>query len=301
VAVKYTEGSQSRQIVEGTGVSFPLADGKQMYLDMTVVWGIFPVDAPRIIRKYGTVAMVESKIIEPQVLSICKNAGSDLTTQEFIEGATREQFQKEVTQSLQQIGKDKGIHFLIALVRGFHPAADIKAHIQGKMLAEEEKLTLKVEQKRDGVAARLEEAKRRVEVAAKDFDAETIALVQEELEQGHKRAAEVKAQADRVVAELQKQTAVIQARVVKILGQAEADVIEAKKKAEATRLQLLIEAYGGADQYNLATFAESLPENIKIEYRYAGEGTFWTDAKSALSDLADRKILSRPNERPGGK
>jgi regulator of protease activity HflC (stomatin/prohibitin superfamily) len=296
--VTYSGQGRARQLVEGTGVSFPLADGKQMHLDITVVWGIFPEDAPRIIGEYGTVAMVENKIIEPQVLSICKNAGSNLTTQQFIEGETREQFQNKVTESLQAIGREKGIHFLIALVRSFHPAADIRATIQARMIAEEEKVTLLVEQQRDGTSANLEEATRRVEVASKDFDAESIALVQEELERGRKMAAEIQAEADRLVAQLERQTAELNAEIVKILGQADADVIEAKKKAEATKLQLLIDAYGGADPYNLATFAESLPDDIRIEYRYAGEGTFWTDPKANLLESAARRFLGGGSSTP---
>ncbi len=281
-----------KTIKPGSGVSFPLADGKEMHLDFTVVWGIFPEDAPRIIGEYGNVADVERKIIEPQVLSICKNAGSNLTTQEFIEGDTREKFQQDVTVALQAMGREKGIHFLIALVRGFHPAEDIKATIQARMLAEEEKITLKIEQDRDVVAADLEQAVRRVEVAVKDYDAESETLVKQEMEQGNKTAAETEAQADRKVAELQRQAAEINAQVVKILGQAEADVIEATKKAEATRLQLLIDAYGGADSYNLATFADKLPENLDVEYRYAGEGTFWTDDPGAsLIEHAAKKML----------
>ena len=34
---------------DGTGISFPLADGKEMFLDITVIWGIYPKEAPRII------------------------------------------------------------------------------------------------------------------------------------------------------------------------------------------------------------------------------------------------------------
>ena len=287
-----------RQRKKGTGVSFPLADGKDMHLDFTVVWGIFPENAPRIVREYGTVEMVEQKIIEHQVLSICKNAGSNLTTQQFIEGATREKFQEEVTTSLQEMGRRNGIHFLIALVRAFHPAEDIKTTIQARMLAEEEKATLLVEQARDTVAAQLEEALRRVDVAVDDFDGETLALVEEEFEKGRKVAAETRAQADREVAGFHREAAEINAEIVKTLGQADADVIEAKKKAEATRLQLLIDAYGGAAQYNLATFAESLPKDIEIEYRYAGEGTFWTDAERSLSGMAVRKILQQPPYKP---
>ena len=78
---------------------------------------------------------------------------------------------------------------------------------------------------------------------------------------------------------------------MKILGQAEADVIEALKTAEATRLELLIQAYGGPEEYNLATFAESLPEDIRIEYRYSGEGTFWTNTDTSLIELGAKKIL----------
>ncbi len=297
-AVEYSTRGSKQVLKEGSGVSFPLADGKQMHLDMTVVWGIFPKDAPRIIKDYGKIADVESKIIQPRVESICKNAGSDLTTKEFIEGATREKFQNDVTVQLKAFGEKKGIHFLIALVRGFHPSSDIKEQIQATLIAEEEKTTLKFEQDRATIAADLEKAQRKVEIASKDFDAETEALVQEELEKGKKKAAEIQAEADRIVAELQKRTALIDADIVKIAGQAEADVIEAKKKAEATRLQLLIAAYGGADQYNLATFAEFLPADIRIEYRYAGPGTFWTDAKAVLSDLAAKKILSGANKAP---
>ena len=285
------DGRIVERMKEGSGVSFPLADGKQMHLDFTVVWGIFPEKAPRIIREYGNVEMVEIKIIEPQVLSICKNAGSNLTTQQFIEGATREEFQEKVTKALQDMGEEKGINFLIALVRGFHPAEDIRANIQASMLAEEEKITLKVEQARDSVAADLEEATKMVDIAVRDFDAETQALVQEEREKGLKQAAETRAEADRDVAELRKDTAELEAQIVKILGQAEADVIEALKTAEATRLELLIQAYGGPEEYNLATFAESLPEDIRIEYRYSGEGTFWTNTDTSLIELGAKKIL----------
>jgi hypothetical protein len=302
VTVKDPDGGtrQVRRIEEGTGVSFPLADGKQMHLDFTVVWGIFPEDAPRIIQEYGTVAMVEQKIIEPQVLSICKNAGSNLTTQQFIEGATREQFQQAVTEALKEMGRRKGIHFLIALVRGFHPAEDIKATIQARMIAEEEKETLRIEQKRDTVAADLEQAQKMVEVAVKDFDAETEALVREEEERGRKKADQTKAEADRDVAALLKQAAETDAQTVKIVGQADADVIEARKKAEAKRLELLIQAYGGADPYNLATFAESLPADIEIEYRFAGPGTLWTEARSGLTDIAARKILDQATKKSAG-
>ncbi len=284
------------RVREGTGISFPLADGKQMVLDVTIVWGLNPEDTPRIVRDYGTEKMVEDKIIKPQLMSICKNLGSNLTTQQFIQGDTREQFQDKVTQAMQAMGLQKGVRILIVLVRGFHPAQEIKETIQAKMIAEQERETLHIEQARDTVAANLEAAQKMVEVATIDFDSETTALVAGEQEKGLKKAAEIKETANRKVAELDKQTAEIKAQITRILGQAGADVIEATKKAEASGLQLMVEAYGGSEAYNLATFADSLPSDMKIEYRYSGEGTLWTDAN--VKDLAARKILTKPKTKP---
>lgn len=293
---EYVGSGRKKVIKPNTGVSFPLADGKEMYLDFTVVWGIFPKEAPTIIKQYGTVKMVESKIIEPQILSICKNIGSNRTTMEFIKGETREQFQKEVTSALQVMGEQKGIHILIALVRGFHPAEDIKETIQARMLAEEEKDTLLIEQKTDQVAAQLEEAEKIVDIAVRDFDAETTALVAAEREIGLKKAAEIKAKADREVAGFDKQKAEVLATALRIGGQAKADVIEAKKKADAKRLELQIAAFGGPQAFNLFTFANNLPEELSIKYRYAGPGTLWTNPGSDLKDLSGKKLLQYLNK-----
>lgn len=283
---------------DGTGISFPLADGKQMYLDMTVVWGVWPQDAPRIVADYGTLDMLEEKIIVPQVISICKNAGSNLTTADFIAGSTRDKFQEKVTSDLQKIGREKGIHFLIALVRGFHPDPQIVQTIQARMLAQEEIITLSIEQGRDTIAARLEEAKRKVATALQDFDAETASLVAGSKEEGLKASALAKAEADRKVASLDRQVAELAAQGVKIHGKAEADVLELTARAEAELMRLMVNAYGGAENFNLATFAKSLPENLSIQYHYAGPGTLWTDAPTSLQDLAARKIISPDSPPP---
>ncbi|HUO07826.1 MAG TPA: SPFH domain-containing protein [Phycisphaerae bacterium] len=277
---------------EGTGVSFPLADGKQMYLDITVVWGVFPADAPRLVADYGTLDMLQEKVIHPQIISICKNAGSDMTTRDFIAGNTRDQFQATMTRELQAVGKEKGIHFLIALVRGFHPDPSIVETIQAKMLAEEELITLATEQDRDTVAGELEAAKRKVATALQDFNSETAALVAEKKEEGLKAAAMVKADADRRVAAIERQVAELNAEGVKIDGQAEADVLETSSRAQAELMKLLVGAYGGADNFNLATFAKNLPEDLKIEYHYAGPGTLWTDMQGNIQQTAAKKILS---------
>ncbi|MHC4713450.1 MAG: SPFH domain-containing protein [Planctomycetota bacterium] len=275
----------------GTPISFPLADGKEMVLDFTAVHAIYPENAPEIIRNYGNVEDILQKVIIPQVLSICKNAGSNLTTKEFIEGETRQRFQEQVQRTLQEIGREKGIDFVEAAVRGFHASEDIKAEIQARRLAEEEKDTLAEEQKRDTVAALLEQAERMVDVAIKDFDAETEALVREIEEQGNKKAAETRAEADRGVAAKLKLAAQLDANRIRIMGRAEAEVKEKTETAKADLFRRLVEAVGGAEAYNRIKFAENLPEDIRLEYRYSGPGTLWTEG--GLEETAAKKILEQ--------
>jgi regulator of protease activity HflC (stomatin/prohibitin superfamily) len=290
--------TQAQRAVLGTGVAFTLADGKMMQLDITVVWGIFPEDAPSVCRNYGSDAEIIAKVIEPQVLSICKNAGANLTTQQFIEGQTREKFQEEVTNSLRTIGEQKKIRFRDALIRGFHPDEAIKASIQARRLAEEERLTLAFEQERDTVSAQLVQAKKMVNIAVTDYDGETTALVQKEMQMGLKKAAETTAQADRQAAQLARQTAEIDAQATLISGKAEAEVIELTKKAEAAPLELQVQIFGSPEAFTRAAFAEKLYPDISIEYRYAGPGTFWTDTRSDLKDLAAKVLMQQTQTQP---
>jgi 23S rRNA pseudoU1915 N3-methylase RlmH len=162
------------------------------------------------------------------------------------------------------------------------------------MLAEEELITLATEQDRDTIAGQLEAAKRKVATALQDFDSETAAIVAGDKEEGLKNAATVKAEADRKVAAINRQVAELNAEGVKIDGKAEADVLETTSRAQAELMKLLIGAYGGADNFNLATFAKSLPDDLRIEYHYAGPGTLWTDMQNNLQDTAAKKILSEP-------
>ncbi len=300
VSSEYTvyEDAQGRKIKKfrpSSGVSFPLADGKYMYLDFTVIWGIQPENAPQIVEQYGTIAMVEQKVIEPQVLSICKNEGSNFTTMGFISGEKRQEFQRKVEAELKQVCEEKGVHILIALVRNLHPDESIRRTIQERMIAHEEQQTIRIEQQADTVAAKLREAHKQVDIAIGDFDAQTQSLIAKEQEEGEKRAAEIRANADREVARFQKEIQTIEADIERIRGQAAADVVQKLRESEASRFDLLVRAYGDPALYNLATFAEQLPADMRLRYRYAGDGTLWTDIGD-LSDAADLKILENKRD-----
>ncbi len=282
--------------VEGTGVSFPTKDGFRMFMDITVIWGVMPENAPRVIREYGQVDEVEQKIIVPQLDSVCKLQGSRDTVRQFIVGQDREAFQKALNDDLSRVGKEKGLDILLVLVRGIYPPKEVLEPIQQARLADEERQTLEVRKDTDAEAAKLEEAKKKVEIMTRDFTAETTKLVETERAEGAKKAANLEAETERLVADIAAQTATIEAERTKLLGQAEADVVEAKRRAEADRFQRYVKAYGDGATYNIAKFAENLPENLEIEFRYSGAGTFWTDAGNGgqrvdLDDAATKLLL----------
>lgn len=290
------EGKRVKVPKEGTGISVPTKDGKKAYFDASVIWGTIPENCAFDYEHFGNVQDIQKKIIEPQIVSACQKFGRQMSSMNFIQGFDRETFQKNVEEDVKETCAEKKVLVSLVLIRDFFPDPTIRASLQAAKIAEEEKKTLEKEMVRDTIAAQLEKAKRMVVTSMSDFDAETDALAAEEMEMGMKSAAETKATADQQVADLQKQTALIRADILKIQGQAEADVVEANAKAQATKLAFEIAASGGAEQYNRITLAESLMDTLNIKFIHTGNGTFWTSFGEAatspeIKDLADKVLL----------
>ena len=66
-----------------------------------------------------------------------------------------------------------------------------------------------------------------------------------------------------------------------------------KNQAEADGYELLVNALGSGQAYNLYTFAENFkPESIRLFF--AGDGTFWTDL-SRFEEMGAARLL-RPSD-----
>jgi hypothetical protein len=115
--------------------------------------------------------------------------------------------------------------------------------------------------------------------------------------EGEKSAAEVDARAQLEAATIEQEVAKLAARRIEILGQANADVERMKKEAEAKGYEMLVNAFGGGQAYNLYTFAENFkPDSIQLFF--AGDGTFWTDL-SRFEEVGAARLL-RPQRAPAG-
>jgi len=274
-------------------ISFPSDTGFNIRVGVTVVWGIDPANAAEIINTYGNIDGVLDKIIGPQLRSICRNIGSTYAARDFIHGEKREQFQRALTAELQRVCQAKNLEILLALVReievhapsgglaGGEVTEDLKRTIQQSYIAIEKQLTKEKQRDAAIVRAELEEARKKVDIAA-----ETRVLVANIGAEGEKRAAEIDAQGALEVAGVQQEVALLDAQRIEILGKARADVEKLSKAAEAQGYRLLVDAFGTPQLY---TFAEGFqPESIRLFF--AGDGTFWTDL-TRFEELGGARLL----------
>ncbi len=296
---EYTQTKVSEK--ENFQISFPSDTGFLIHVGVTVIWGIHPQHAADMINEFGNIDGVLDKIIGPQLRSICRNIGSTYAARDFIQGEKRELFQKALTAELQRVCRLKHIEILLALVReievhaptggpaGGEVTEDLKRTIQQSYVAIESQLTKEKQRAAATVRAQLEEERKKVDIARETIQADTRVLVANILAEGDKTAAQIDAQAELEVAQIQREVAEYDAKRVEILGKAKADVEKMKNDAKASGYELLVGAFGSGHAYNLYTFAENFaPESIQLFF--AGEGTFWTDL-SRFEQVGAAKLL----------
>lgn len=272
-----------------TGISFPSNDGFKIVMDFTAIWGIMPNQAANVIRKFGNVQAVETKVVVPQIQSICRNMGSKLGAQELLVGDTRQSFQTETSEEFRQVLNDKDVTLLYGLVRHIYIPQEVRVPIQLAFIADELKLTRDQEQLTAQTEATLREAEQKVELEAERIRVETEKLVAEEIAKGDKTAKETVATTQQLVAAIDKQTAALEAQATVILGEAKAQSETLQKEAEASRFIYAVAAFGSGQSFNQWVFATGLPDDIELNMLYAGEGTFWTDLKGFTETLLGKQ------------
>jgi regulator of protease activity HflC (stomatin/prohibitin superfamily) len=311
VEIGFHEYSQVKlSEAENFRISFPSDTGYLIRVGVTVIWGVHPWHAAEVINEFGNIDLVLDKVIAPQLRSIGRNIGSTYAARDFIQGEKRELFQRDMTAELQRVCRDKHIEVLIALVReievhaptasdaGSAPVTeDLKRTIQQSYIAIESQITKQKQREAAAVKAKLEEEKKKIEIARETIRADTRVVVANVLAEGDKKAAEIEAQAQVDVATIEQEVAKLAAQRIEILGRANAAVEKMKKEAEAQGYELLVKAFGSGYAYNLYTFASNFqPDSIRLFF--AGPGTFWTDL-SRLEELGAAKVLEPASMKAG--
>jgi len=272
-----------------SGISFPSSDGFSIHMDFTAIWGIMPNQAPEVIRKFGTVDAVETKVVIPQIESICRNRGSRLGAVDLLVGESRQKFQTETSVAFNNVLNEKGIKLLYGLVRHIYIPQEVRIPIQQAFLSDEIKLTLEQQQLTKRTEALLREAERKVELEAERTRVETVKLVASKLAEGQKVSEETAAKTTQLIASVDKQTADLEAQSTVKLGEANANSQKLLAEAKANKFTLAVQAFGSGQAYTQWVFANGLPRDIELRTLYAGPGTFWTDLKGFTDVMLGRQ------------
>jgi regulator of protease activity HflC (stomatin/prohibitin superfamily) len=278
---------------DDSGISFP-SGGFKVHIDYTAIWGVMPDQAANVIRNFGTLDAVETKIIVPQIESICRNQGSSFTAVELLAGETREKFQTASSNALQAALKDKHITLLNGLVRYIYIPSKIREPIQKANLANELKLTSEQKEITAKTEGSLREAEKNVDLATETVKVETERKVASVKADGAKTAAETKGETVKLLAEIDRKTAELDREATVMIGEAEAEAQQLLEEAKAGKFKLAVEAFGSGEAFNHWVFASGLPEDIKLNLLYAGQGTFWTDLKGFSEVMLGRQSQQSP-------
>lgn len=277
--------SGEEQPVTDTGISFPSSNGFKIHMDFSVIWGIFPNQAPDIVRRFGNVKSVEQKVIIPQCESICRNNGSKLGAVELLVGDSRQKFQEQVDHDLNKVLKEKNVSLLYGLVRHIYIPRNVREPIQKGYVAEELTLTRKQETTTTKMEGDLREAEQTVMLKTAQITENTKKLVAEKKAGGQKDAETIVAETEKMVAAVDKQCADIDAKKTVALGEAENAAKRMQQEARANLFELAVKAFGDPSAYTRWQFAQALPENIDLKMIYSGPGTLWTDIKGVTPVL----------------
>lgn len=278
--LKLDEAGEPLVASKSEGINFPSSDGFPIQMDFTAIWGLLPSQAPHAVETFGNIQQVESKVVQPQIESICRNNGSKYTAVQLLVGADREKFQSANLAEFKDVLTEKRITLLYGLVRHIYIPLDVRKPIQKTFIADELVLTREQEQKTARAEALLREAEKNVELETDRVVVDTDRQFQSKLANGDRESKTIDAKANRQVAAIKRETAKLKAEAVKVVSEAENKGKKLIEEAKADRFRLAVEAFGSPDAYNDWIFAENLPKDVDLKLLYAGEGTLWTDMKN---------------------
>jgi hypothetical protein len=209
-----------------------------------------------------------------------------------VAGDARSEFQDQLTAALRATLEEKNILIHNALIRHVSVPMQILEPIQQVGLAIEQDLTNQERQNTAKKLAELNTEQTLIDQRKQEVAEETRKLRAEIKAEQEKEVATIQADTQRQVADIRKQTAGLEANRVRLLGTAKADAYQRVEGAKADGLGLKARAMGNPEAYTLWEFAASLPRDLELTILHAGDGTLWTDLKTA-AELGGAKALEK--------
>ena len=261
-------------------VEFPSRDGFEISLDMTVEFELLPSSIAWLYRSYGDLPAAVDKVLMPQILSISRLKGSAYGARDFIVGEGREQFQRDLTETLAATLEERRILVHSALIRQVNVPMQILEPIQQASIALETDLTNREKQNTARKLAELNTEQSLIGQRREQVAQETEKIKAEINADQLKQVAEIEAATMVQVSGIARDTARVRAERITRLGQAEAEAWQMVQGEQARGYQLKIDAYDDPWAYSLVSFAEHLGSALQVGIIHTGPGTLWTDLKN---------------------
>ncbi len=261
----FLEGKGDTEISDS--IRFLSDDGFEIVIDLTVLYQVFPENAPYVVATVGRdVKDVRDKIIRPSARSFARIIGSMNIGEEFVHGSTRQAFQNNLHTALEQKCLESKVMVNQTLIRHFEVPKELRDPITRKVIAAKLEEQYTQQQKTQMANAELARQKELVNFQDKKVKAETS-----------KMEATIRAEQQRDVEEtlVAKKKFEAQGDAEKIKIDADAKLYAAKKEAEGILVQKTAEAEGQRKMVNA----------------WSGEGARFIVAKELASRLSNAKII----------
>jgi hypothetical protein len=263
---------------KSTAISFPARDGNTISMDCTIEWEVKPADWPELVAEYGSLPVVERNVVDQHARKISRDRGFNYGAQDFLEGEKREKFQSDFTDELKSACKENKVVVHSAFIRTMVIPDNFLKQKRERQLSVETRLTSEALTETAREKARVTEAKRKIEQATAEVDAETERLVAG-IDQDTKNITfQVDADIEALKAKYGARIAELDAERTRLLGEAEAQVKTMTETAKANIYKMKMDVFqNDGSAYLRYAMAEKLNDKIVLRLYHSGAGTFWTN------------------------
>lgn len=294
--------SQRFNLGEEGDMGFPSKDGFWVSLDGVIEFRVNPEKAAEVYVLFNDATNGEQideeivrTVIMPNARSFCRLQGSNSSGRDFIQGATRTQFQEAFEKSMKDACEPLGIEVIQALITKIRPPQKIASPVRDREIAKQQELQYKQQ-----ILQQESEQKLATEKAMVDQKQALVTADQEVVKVTTKAKQEMqvaitKANEQLAVAKLKLDASIDEAAAIEAKGKAAADVIRFQNEAESAGWKKAVESFSG-DGKAYAQYV--LYQKLASSYRKIMVNTADSPIMKIFDEFAEMKGQAAPGKSP---
>ena len=271
-------------------MDFLSADGFAVIVNGTVTFRVDPTRASEVFVLYnedtnGDAIDTEiiSKIITPETRSICRINGSKLTGGQFISGDDREQFQSNLVKSLTENCRRQGVEILEVAITSILPPEAIATPVRAREVAKQQLQQYNQEKLQQEAEAQLKVQQLLADQKKAVVEAEQGVIEQITKAEQEQKVAVTLAEQKLAVAQKELEATQDKAMAIEQQGEAAAEVIRLKNKAEVAGITTRVMAFDGD--------GHALAQNMILAKFAPAFQTIMTNTDGPIMDLLKQAFL----------